>query len=120
MITETFSQTIIPVDDARLATGAVSRGTRSIVTFFDGGKGKGGDKWWASNYYQLPSEGSSGVSNERMRGFLEITGLGGGSNVLKQVTELRIERSFCFVREKVIFCREVVDSEGAPGSRMTV
>ena len=27
------SQTIIPVDDVRLATGEVSRETRSIVTF---------------------------------------------------------------------------------------
>jgi hypothetical protein len=41
----TFSEAIIPVDDARLATGVRARVSRIIVPFSDGGNGNNFDKW---------------------------------------------------------------------------
>jgi len=44
-----FLETIIPVDDVRLATGEKGRISRIIVTFSDGGSGDCFDKWWLVN-----------------------------------------------------------------------
>lgn len=41
----TFSEAIIPVDDARLATGVRARVSRIIVPFSDDGNGNNFDKW---------------------------------------------------------------------------
>lgn len=41
-----FLETIIPVDDVRLATGERSEISRIIVTFSNGGSGGYFDKWW--------------------------------------------------------------------------
>jgi hypothetical protein len=44
-----FSETIIPVDDVRLATGERGRISRIMVTFSNGGSGDCFDKWWLVN-----------------------------------------------------------------------